>query len=134
MKMWLPVTVLLIIFGCQSDRANPVHFIEVGGIFLPDTLLPASEINERYDSGEGYVVQNYKIDDDIIDRILDQKHFDSLPFMKNEVIDNRIYDYMADEDSGYYSVVQLDDKDPRDQIVIILNTKRMELTIMIVYV
>lgn len=76
-------------------------------------------------------MHRYKIDEGLYDEIAFQLgEHKNLPFAVEDVIDNRIYDFMDDEDSGIYRVWN-DKEDPRDALLVVLDRTRMELIIML---
>jgi len=123
-----------LLLSCQPNKKESFNTVEVGGLILPDTLIASEQVKEMHPNGDGYLLYNYKINRKLIEEVRPQKDFASLPFKQNEVVDNRIYDYLSDQDEGYYIIRHLDDNDPRDQMVVVLNVTRMELTILMVYV
>lgn len=122
--------------GCNSPEknSNSDSTKEIGGLILPDSLIAFDIVDETYSNGDGYLVHRYKIKEKNITELRLQREFTRLPFKRNEVIDNRIYDYINDGDQGFYSVNHFDKEDPRDQVIILLNSTRMELVIFMTFV
>jgi hypothetical protein len=130
------VFIALVLIGCGAPEksSNRGGTKEIGGLILPDSLIAFDVVDETDGSGDGYLVHRYKIKEENISELKLQREFYSLPFKKNEVIDNRIYDYLDEGDQGYYSVSRFDREDPRDQMIVVLNSTRMELTILMTFV
>ncbi|MBX2897711.1 MAG: hypothetical protein KF763_19880 [Cyclobacteriaceae bacterium] len=134
MKIFVFIALVLMRCGAPEKSSNRGDTKEIGGLVLPDSLIAIDIVDESDDSGDGYLVHRYKISEENISELKLQREFSRLPFKRNEVIDNRIYDYLDEGDHGYYSVIRFDKEDPRDQMIVLLNSTRMELTILMTFV
>jgi len=125
----------LTVFNCSFKKGKIENKLTdqklTGGIYLPTLLEPIEVRDELLPNGDGYLVHRYSIDENLYTNILNQFEKDKirkLPFADDIFIDNLIYEFVDDSDQGDYTITS-DKEDPRDIMVVVLNSTKKELII-----
>lgn len=131
-KLVLALMLPLFLVACNPPLTEEEKQLMYGGLTIPPSIEPTvtgtDSIPGDTTVAHKRVAYSYKITQEVVDDILKQKIFWTLP-LDNVFVDKMIYEFMDVTDKGHYIIIPLNEKDVRDQRIILVNTTRMELTI-----
>ena len=131
------IGLLLSSISCSSQSIDDEKKELLSTVSLPQEVRPVETTEEWYPNGDGYYLSRFSLKDDevyyhVVDELkLDHNNLRSLPF-GDEILDNLIFEYVDDNDEGYYSLIH-NKNDQRDIKMIVLNDTKRELIFFISY-
>ncbi|MGD1961871.1 MAG: hypothetical protein ACFB2Y_23655 [Fulvivirga sp.] len=121
--------------SCSSQNIEQEKTELLSAIELPEDLYPIESLEEWYPNGDGYFLARYELEGAIFESAKSQikkvEKINNLPF-GDEIIDDLIFDYVEEDDNGYY-LLNYNRNDPRDIKMIVLNETKNELIFLISY-
>lgn len=112
--------ILLILVSCVDKK-------EVVEDFPTPDLIPFETMEEWYPNGDGFKVVRYRLSELQLkeaEKWIKKLDYRNLP-ISDDMMDQLIFDYIGEQDEGWYVSEQNPD-DPRDVEVVIVNRSRAE--------
>jgi len=134
-KVLFLLCVISVLIGCRKAPGNEPKKI-VADIALPITLEPFEVHDEWLSNGDGLLIHRYHLDATLyedIEKQLNKAKASKLPFAVNLDVDNKIFDFIDDNDQGLY-LITYDPEDDGGSTLVVLNYSKMELTVLMSYI
>lgn len=138
MRFYLVTIMITFLYStsCSSQSVEEEKERLFSVVTLPEEIYPIETLEDWYPNGDGYYLSRYELKDDKIysqvrNQLKSNESFKPLPF-GDEIIDDLIFEYVDENDEGYYYLI-FNRNDPRDIQMIVLNTTKKELLFLISY-
>jgi hypothetical protein len=127
------ILALFITSNCSSPERKYERFSFFSAVRIPRNLYPIEELEEWCPNGDGFYLARFLIEDETLVQNLKNdilgNNGQDLPF-EGEIIDDLIIEYLDKSDQGYY-LLNIDQNDPGDIKLIVLNLTTQELIFLI---